>query len=105
MKILNERQRSEIAVIGEKDIILPFLGIGYDVYFDVTKINELENYKIILITNTAAEKVKDYLARRASFPFPIIMPIPDGISNSNYGLKKIEDNIKKAIGSKQGENI
>jgi V/A-type H+-transporting ATPase subunit F len=104
---------TEIAVIGEKDLILPFRAIGFTVYYDtesdgiIKRCKELTNNgcKIILITEKDAEKITDYLNTRAGLPYPIIMPIPDGITNSGYGLKRLEKNIEKAIGQKTGENL
>lgn len=110
---MNGLTDAEVAVIGEKDIILPFKAIGFAVYYDTERdgiikrckgLTETE-CKIILITESAAEKVTDYLNTRAGLPYPIIMPIPDGITNSGYGIKRLEKNIEKAVGQKTGENI
>jgi V/A-type H+-transporting ATPase subunit F len=104
---------TEIAVIGEKDIILPFRAIGFAVYYDtdpdaiIKRCRELteSNCKIILLPEKEAEKVGDYINSRAGYAYPIIMPIPDGITNSGYGIKRLEKNIEKAMGQKTGENI
>ncbi|MDR1917480.1 MAG: hypothetical protein LBQ05_00650 [Christensenellaceae bacterium] len=104
---------TEIAVIGEKDIILPFKAIGFAVYYDtepddiIKRCKELTDAecKIILLPEKDAEKVTDYINSRAAFAYPIIMPIPDGITNSGYGIKRLEKNIEKAIGQKTGENL
>jgi V/A-type H+-transporting ATPase subunit F len=104
---------NNIAVVGEKDIVLPFKAIGFSVYYDTEREDITErlkdlagkDFKIILITEKEAEKVGDYLALRAPISYPIIIPIPDGITNSNYGLKRLEQNIEKAIGSKTGGQI
>jgi V/A-type H+-transporting ATPase subunit F len=101
----------KIAVIGEKDIILPFKAVGFDVYFDTEKADIIvrckdlfaKDYKIILITEREAEKVTEYLDTMADVPYPIIIPIPDGITNNGYGIKRLNKNIEKAIGSEAGE--
>jgi V/A-type H+-transporting ATPase subunit F len=102
-----------IAVIGEKDIILPFKAIGFAVFYDTEADGIIKRCKqlaerdcqIILITEKEAEKVGEYLDSRMAVPYPIIMTIPDGITNSGYGIKRLEKNIEKAIGQKTGENI
>jgi V/A-type H+-transporting ATPase subunit F len=104
---------SNIAVIGEKDVILPFKAVGFDVYYDterddiISRCKSLtnDNCKIILITEAAAEKAADYLDTRTSIAYPIIIPIPDGIINRGYGLKRLNKNIEKAVGSKMGKQL
>lgn len=110
---MNDLIKPEIAVIGEKDVIMPFKAIGFAVYYDNERDDIIKRCrtlteagcKIILMTEREAEKVTDYLNTRARLAYPIIMPIPDGITNSGYGLKRLEKNIEKAVGQKTGGNL
>ena len=105
---MNGSNSIPIAVIGEKDIVLPFKAIGYGCYYETEKDDIIERckeltelgYKIILILEKEAEKVGDYLNSRSSISYPIIIPIPDGVTNSGYGLTRLNKNIEKAIGRK-----
>lgn len=110
---MNDSIKTEIAVIGEKDVILPFKAVGFAVYYETARDDIIkrcktltdDGCKIILMTEREAEKVTDYLNTRARLPYPIIMPVPDGITNSGYGLKRLEKNIEKAVGQKTGGNL
>lgn len=104
---------NSIAVIGEKDIVLPFKAIGYSCCYETEKDEIIARCKelaemgcrIILILEKEAEKVGDYLNAMAAVSYPIIIPIPDGITNSGYGLTRLNKNIEKAMGSKTGGNL
>ena len=44
------------------------------------------------------EAIPETLDKYSKSPFPIIIPIPEGIDSKGVGLKKIKDNVEKAIG-------
>lgn len=104
---------NSIAVIGEQEIAMIFQAIGYDCFYDtqpdaiVARCKELDKqgYKIILILEKEAAKVEEYLNSRESIAYPIIMPIPDTITNNNYGMKRLSRNMEKAMGMKLGGNL
>ena len=95
----------KIAVIGDKDCVFVFKGLGVDVFsythpHKVRKIvKELveKNYAIILITEREAEAA-DVFDIPGAGPYPIIVPIPNGIGKSGYGLSRVQKNIAKAVG-------
>lgn len=104
---------SKIAVIGEQEIAMIFRAIGYDCFYDtdpaavVARCQALtkQDYKIILILEKQAAQIEDYLNSRESIAYPIIMPIPDTVTNNNYGLQRLSRNMEKAMGRKLGGNL
>ena len=103
MNVSNEKLR--IAIVGNKDSILAFKALGMDVFYETERDKIMEvlkkliakEYPIILITEQEAIKVNDFLDIRAKYPFPIILPIPDGVNNTGYGYERIKKKIEKAI--------
>jgi len=103
MSDLNE---NHIAVVGDKDTVLAFKALGMDVYFpneDNSAASILKQlvefgYHIILITEREAILAGDYIESLADKPYPIILPIPDGVGNYGIAAGKISANIEKASG-------
>ncbi|MCM1404015.1 MAG: hypothetical protein NC133_00700 [Prevotella sp.] len=101
-----------IAVIGEPAIVKVFQAIGYACYYDtaptavITRCEELERdgYKIILILEKIAAQIGQYLDRRAGIAYPIILSIPDTVTQDHYGLQRLNQNMEKAMGIKVGGN-
>ena len=96
---------SKIAVIGKKDTILIFRSLGMDLFFTDTAdpkalIKDLveKQYPIILVTEREAILAGDILDNLADRPYPIVVPIPDGIAGYGLGAGKIADSVKKATG-------
>jgi len=94
---------SKFAVMGSKDTILVFKALGMDVYFtDNTSprnvLNDLvaREYPVILVTERDAGVLQDIIETYASVPYPIILPIPDGISALGLGEKLLAANLEKA---------
>ena len=104
MTDLNEQKK--IAVIGDKDTVLIFKALGFDVFYENEAIGIKrvlrglidEQYTIILITEKHAELAAELIQSRAEIAYPIILPIPDGIMNTGYGIQRIAKNIEKALG-------
>ena len=102
-----------IAVIGEQAIIKIFNALGYDCFYEtepdavIARCQALDTagYKIILILETTAAQISKYLDSRAGIPYPIIMPIPDTITQENYGMQRLNQNMEKAMGIKVGGNL
>ena len=95
-----------IAVIGDKDVVTVFGALGIDVFpytaaqkirATIKELTEKE-YSIIMITEKEAENVEDLINRTKTEPYPIILPIPDGMRESGFGMKKVMESIEKAIG-------
>ena len=103
----------EMAVIGEAAVIKVFQAVGYACYDETDPTAVIERCeklaaagtKIILILEKTAQQIASYLDSRAGIPYPIILPIPDTISNGHYGLTRLQQNMEKAMGMKVGGNL
>lgn len=98
-------RNQKIAIIGQKDNILPFRAVGVEIfpithYFDaVETLKKLaREYSIIFITEDVAKEIEDTIDRYRTKPYPVIIPIPSAQGSSGYGLKNIFDNVERAIG-------
>lgn len=102
-----------IAVIGEQAIVKVFNAIGYDCFHDTEPQAVIDRcqalatagYKIILILEKTATEISSYLDSRAGITYPIIMPIPDTITPTSYGMQRLKQNMEKAMGIKVGGNL
>jgi len=95
----------KFAVMGSKDAVLIFKALGMDVYFTdninpQTVLYDLvsQQYPVILVTERDAHSIAGTIDKFASVPYPIILPIPDGISNLGRGNEILTANIEKARG-------
>jgi len=97
---------NKIAVVGSKDIVLIFKALGMDVYATDnqdtrTVLGNLreKGYKIILITERDASLVGDYIDECADRPYPIILPIPDGMNSFGVASERLNSLMRKILGS------
>lgn len=95
-----------IAVVGDKDSVLAFKAIGLDVFpvegeFQAreTVHNLARNYSVIFVTEKVALQAEMYIKRYKTRAYPVIVPIPSAEGNMHLGLKGINANVEKAIGS------
>lgn len=104
----------KLAVIGDKDSVLPFNILGLDTFFinsfdtidekkiKIKKIIEYlvaKKYGIIYITEELAKDSMDIINRYKANVTPVITLIPNNLGSQNIGLKDIDGNIEKAIGT------
>lgn len=95
----------KIGMLGGKDSILPFKGLGIDV-FSVTDLEEAkqqikkmaDDYGAIFITERVAEQLEDTIAQYDNQPTPAIIPIPSSTGSLGIGMDRIHKNVEKAIG-------
>ncbi|GAA3014927.1 V-type ATP synthase subunit F [Tetragenococcus solitarius] len=95
----------KIGMLGGKDSILPFKGLGIDV-FPTSDLEEAkqqikamaDDYGIIFITERVAEQLEDTIAQYDSKPTPAIIPIPSSTGSLGIGMDRIQQNVEKAIG-------
>ena len=105
--MLNQSGREKIAAIGDKDVVLVFKALGFDTFFETTpdkiewviKKLEMDDYKMILITQTEYKLVESFLEKYNSQPYPVILAIPDGREKEGTSIQKITKNMERAIGS------
>ncbi|WP_206427359.1 V-type ATP synthase subunit F [Clostridium rectalis] len=96
----------KIGVVGDKDSILAFKAIGIDVFpvlneEDGRKIVDkmaANNYGVIFVTEQIAKDIQETIERYSREMLPAIILIPNNQGSLNIGMKKISDNVEKAVG-------
>lgn len=99
---------ARIAVIGDKDVVGAFTALGFEMfpYTRDHKVRETikdlaaKNYSLVLITESCAEGLADFLATFTTQPYPIILPIPDGVSVKRIGIGRIDANARRVNAAK-----
>lgn len=97
---------SKIAVIGDRDSVLGFMAVGFDVFEVSTPrqasrtVDKLadDGYAIIFITQSYAEKIADKTEEYVSSMLPAIIPIPDK-SGSGLGEANLKRAVERAVGA------
>jgi len=96
----------KVAVVGDKDSVLPFMAIGIEV-FSVENSEEAKktvdtlaynDYGVIFITEQAAVEIEETIERYNKMITPSIILIPGNKGSLGVGKKRIKDNVQKAIG-------
>ncbi|HIY57663.1 MAG TPA: V-type ATP synthase subunit F [Candidatus Tetragenococcus pullicola] len=95
----------KIGMLGGKNSILPFKGIGIDV-FPVSDLEEARNqviqmaeeYGVIFITERVAQQLEETIAQYDNKKTPAIIPIPSSTGSVGIGMERIQQNVEKAIG-------
>lgn len=96
-----------LAAIGDMGSVVAFRAIGVKTVFATTKedieksIDSLAEAgcKVIFITEQAAKSAYDLIEMYRSKTYPIILPIPSREGSEGMGLKGINANVEKAIGT------
>lgn len=97
----------KIAVIGDKDSILGFKAIGFDIFPAGSKeekaslIGRLvdDGYALIYITEDAAKDIMAEISRYRSSYFPAIILIPGSTGPLGIGKRMVRESIEKAVGA------
>lgn len=96
----------KIGVIGDKDSVMPFKMIGFDVYFAskgqeakklVDRLAE-ERYGVIFLTEQLAKEIPETIARYDKKVTPAVILIPNHTGSEGIGMKRVQDNVEKAVG-------
>lgn len=96
----------KIGVVGDKDSILPFKMLGFDVFYaseakEARKtVDQLakNEYGIIYLTEKLGAKIPDTIKRYDSKIQPAVILIPNHTGTLNIGKQRIQDNVEKAVG-------
>ncbi|ABS42506.1 V-type ATP synthase subunit F [Clostridium botulinum] len=96
----------KIGVVGDKDSILAFKALGIDVYPVVGSeegkrtIDKMaaEKYAIIFVTEQIAKDLEETIERYNRELIPAVILIPSNQGSLNIGMKRINDNVEKAVG-------
>lgn len=96
----------KIGVVGDRDSVLAFKAIGIDV-FPVVEADEarktvdklaMEDYAVIFITEQVAQNIEETVERYNKMITPAVILIPSNQGSLNIGMKRIQDNVEKAVG-------
>lgn len=95
----------KIGMLGGKNSILPFKGLGIDV-FPVTSLAEAkkqlvsmaESYGVIFITERIVEQLEEEIAVYDNELTPAIIPIPSSTGSLGIGMARLHKNVEQAIG-------
>ncbi len=98
--------KSSIACIGETKNVNLFnaLGIKTFILSDLKEVDTTiyhlskDGIKIIYVSENIYSSIPEVLEKYANKTYPIILPIPLDEASNGVGLKKIKDNVEKAIG-------
>lgn len=99
--------KHKIAIMGDRDSIVGFTPLGLDAFAEDSmeepaKVlrNLIENnYAVIYITESLAERLSDEISKVSELPTPVIVPIPGITGNKGMGMKAIGEAVEKAVGS------
>ena len=87
---------NKLGIYGDKDVALAFRALGFEL---LENLDDLENYALVLVTQTEYKQNESLLERYNDLPFPIILAIPDGREKAGESIKKIIKNMERAVGS------
>ncbi len=98
----------KIAVVGDKDSVLAFKMIGFDVFFaseagDVREIVDKlakKDYGIIFLTEQLGAQIPETLARYDELVTPAVILIPNRMGTNNFGEERFAANVERAVGIK-----
>ncbi|WP_317316338.1 V-type ATP synthase subunit F [Peptostreptococcus russellii] len=97
----------KIGAVGDKDSILAFKSIGIDVYPVVDErearatIDSLadKQYGLIFVTEHIAQEIEETIQRYKKKIVPAIILIPSNQGTLGIGMRDINKNVEKAVGS------
>lgn len=98
--------RTDIAAIGKEDTVALFNAVGVTTYYtdNPDEIDQIifklskANCKIIFVSEKVYSIIPETLEKYATSAYPIILPIPLDETSDGLGLKRIRQNVEKAIG-------
>ena len=97
----------KIGVIGDRDSILGFKAVGFDV-FEAQGANAAAealhaaaagDYAVVYITEQAAGEILDEIDRYKEAQFPAIIPIPGNAGATGLGMMNVKKSVERAIGA------
>ena len=101
-----DKQTYKIAVVGNRDAILPFRLIGFQTYPVTSRKKRSipcensvgENFGIIYLTEDIAQAIPDTVAFYDQQLTPALILIPTHRGTTGLGQQRIRDNVEKAVG-------
>jgi len=92
-------REKKLAAIGDKDVMLVFKALGFEIFPDINNLPELDDYTLVFIAQTENKLLEQALQKYADRPYPIILAIPDGREKEDESIQKIIKNMERAVGS------
>ena len=97
-----------IAVVGDKDSLLAFKMIGFDVFFATDAgearrvVDDLaqKDYGIIFLTEQLGVQIPETLERYDELVTPAVILIPNRMGTNNFGEERFAGNVERAVGIK-----
>ena len=98
----------KIAAVGEEDIVLGFKALGIETFpvtdgeTTVKLLEELINsqeYEIIFVSESMAEKVEGVMAEYGALPLPSVVYIPGSQGGQGFAMARIRRIIERAVGA------
>lgn len=98
---------SKVAVIGQRDSILGFKGLGVSI-FSVKDGEEAsrtlatiakDDYAVIFIAEDFAEGVEEIIQTLKERPLPAITFISSATGTRGLGMERLRQNVRKAVGA------
>lgn len=98
----------KIAVVGDKDSVLAFKMIGFDVFFATdagearSVVDDLaqKDYGIIFLTEQLGVQIPETLERYDELVTPAVILIPNRMGTNNFGEERFAGNVERAVGIK-----
>ncbi len=99
--------RSKIAVVGEKESVLGFKAVGFDVY-EVSTPDEAEatvhrlaggGFGIIFITEQTLVHIPHVMEKYKVSQTPAIIPIPGREGPIGIGMNSVRKSVERAVGA------
>lgn len=97
---------SALAIVGQKETIMPFLATGAKVIYvqkgECVKVVEdliREGTKIIFFAEEFIDELDDILMKYRTETTPCLIPIPTGRGKTKRAIERIRGVIKKAVGA------
>lgn len=96
----------KVAIVGDKDSIFIFKVLGIEIFScnngdEARKIIDklaMKDYSIIFVTENIASQIIDTIDRYQKKYTPAVVLIPSSQGSLGIGIKKINDNVEKAVG-------
>ncbi len=97
----------KIAVMGDRDSILGFKAIGFDIYPTDSREESAgllpqlvdEGYSLIYITEHVANEITEEISRYRNSYFPAIILIPGSKGTLGIGMRAVKESVEKAVGA------
>lgn len=97
---------SAMAIIGQKETIMPFVATGAKVVYVnsgecAVTVEDLigRGYKIIFFTEEFIDELNEILLKYRNQTIPCLIPIPTGRGKTKLAIERIRGVIKRAVGA------